>query len=432
MNSSGNTSFNPAILCCYSAQRYGASIAEHIVELKEIKHPILAKITYGIFANEEIKPVVDKRFNLAGTDSIIIAGAAGTPNNIIKEVQFLRAIAKDGGAKTVTVVIPYLFYGRQDSNFGERAPIALEVVIKDLFENTDYALIIDPHNPSATKIALKQVASTLKRSSFVHFTPLIAQHIMHFSNRGLVDLSRTKIIGLDKGGVTRATQEFIESIRTITGIPLPDEGKHLPYLDKDRDYATGETIYLGLKNSDGDIEGCDIVAPEDMVDSGGSVINAAKYLKEKLGARSVIVPASNGIFSAKRIRIEQDLQGFDGEPMRIVRYEKNPDPTDSIKKIDAATRGEHGPDLILVSEAFDFDLTDPKVAEAIRLSPAIHSMRTTRFIADLICALTSNDTTTNSITRRLAGDPDFFHEYSVPFRPIDLKLNNPLLKRLAA
>jgi ribose-phosphate pyrophosphokinase len=422
-----DSSFDPVVLSGFSAQRTGYSIAKHL----GAENPA---IDYGVFANEEIKPTLDRKSNLRWADVIIVVGAAGTPNNNIIEAQMLQNLARNGGAGSVTTFIPYLFYGRQDSSFGERAPIGLNVALNDLLNNTDFAIICDPHNANGTALATGQ-NSRLKQLEAIHYAPVFSMQIEAMIRRGIIQPENCVVMGLDKGGAERTTEEFITAIRTITGITPPPRGKDLPYLVKDRDRKTGQVVFKGI-NNEVDLVGKDAVIFEDMVDSGGSVIDGARFLKnvtqkarrlKARGVRSVILFASNGLFSAKRVPETRELQHFDGTAFSITVSNKNPDPASSVKKIDASALKGTGIDLIVVSNNFDFALTDPAVDAAIKASPVIHELDVTSFEANIIRAMHNRDRQMNSIRRRLEADPRFINPDVIAFRPTELKSGNRLL-----
>lgn len=401
--------FDPVILAGYSSQRRGQALAQHLgAECPSLE--------YIIHHNGEIKPVAPNEANLRSADVIVLVGAAGTPDRNVAEAQFLQQIARNGHARRITTVVPYLFYGRQDSNFDERAPIGLTVTLENLAYRTDSLIICDPHNSLATTIALES------RKNFhydsMHYAPVFQRQMEFMINSGAITAPNVVVMGLDKGGAARMTDGFLRAISDLPGVEIPKSAKHLPHLDKDRDRATGQVKFHGVKNADpADIRGKDVIIFEDMVDTGGTVIDGGQYLKQDLQARSVTLFATSGLFSPKR---ETRKIGD-----TILTKVRSPRPDSTVKNIDKGAK--NGIDAIFVMDHFDFALTDPLIAEAIEKSPIIHEMESAGMMAEVLFATHSNDRGSNSVSRRLAGDASLFTDREGYYRPTPLKPNSPLL-----
>lgn len=435
-----NSSFDPVILAGYSAQDWGEKFTRHLAA--KTGHAEFGVIDYRIFANDETSPVLTgvKKYdatglaaskdaalgqtvgkgvvNLRSADVVIIVGAAGSPNNNIIEAQMLTDIAKSGAERTITTVVPNLHYGRQDDNFEQRAPVGLLRTLDNLFARSDYAIICDPHNAHGTTLAMAKYPANYQQ---VHFAPVFSQQIKQLFAAKVIKRENCVVIGLDAGGASRMRQDFAAAVREVAGLAMPERGKDIPYLDKTRDRATGKSSFSGVKNiTPKELRGKDVVIFEDMVDTGGSAIDGAKYLKKVCAVRSVSIFATNGHFSAKREEHEVSVPGDGDKLLKRTMSRKNRNPAASIKLIDASVASGVGIDTIFVSNNLDHRLTEPRMAQAIKSSPVIHEIDVTPFMAEIVWAMHNPDRSANSVSNRLSGS------IAVPHKPTALKAKSPL------
>lgn len=435
-----NSSFDPVILAGYSAQDWGEKFTRHLAA--KTGHAEFGVIDYRIFANDETSPVLTgiRKYdssgivvgkddagsqvpskdgvNLRSADVVIIVGAAGSPNNNIIEAQMLTDIAKSGAARTITTVVPNLHYGRQDDNFEQRAPVGLLRTLDNLFARSDYAIICDPHNAHGTTLAMAKYPANYQH---VHFAPVFSRQISELFAAHVIQRDNCVVMGLDAGGASRMRQDFAAAVREVAGLAMPERGKDLPYLDKARDRTTGKSSFSGVKNiAPEELRGKDVVIFEDMVDTGGSAIDGAKYLKEVCGVRSVSIFATNGHFSAKREAQKVLVPGEGEQRLKRTMSRKNRNPAASIKLIDASVASGVGIDTIFVSNNLDHRLTEPRMAQAIKSSPVIHEIDVTPFMAEIVWAVHNPDRSANSVSNRLSGS------ITVPYKPTALKAKSPL------
>jgi phosphoribosylpyrophosphate synthetase len=340
-------------------------------------------------------------------------------------------IARDGiVSKTYGSVGTYVgdfHYDRQDSNFEQREPTGLILSAQNYFTNSDYGIVCDAHNRNGAAYAIRALGTPYQP---IHFAALFSMQGHSLIQQKVFSLENCIVMGLDKGGVDRITGEYISAIRATTNIAMPDKGRLIPHLDKRRD-GENKAEFYGLRGiSSEDITGKDIWIFEDKIDTGGSVIKGGRGLKE-LGARSVTVFATNGLFSSPRIDDKIELLDLIAGKIKIIkRTIKNPDPIVAIREIDESARDGQGIDAIFVSNQHDYALTEPELARAIDASPVIHRIDVTGFIAHVLMAFHNSDRDTNSISHRLSGDPAFLR--NVPFQPVALKPDGPLRKLIAA
>jgi ribose-phosphate pyrophosphokinase len=397
MNTPNNGHFDPVILSGYSSLRNAEAFADYL----GVK---VSATTHGVHPNRELKSIVGSEENLRGADVIIIASAAGTPDRNNAEAKFLCDVAWDNKARTVTVVLPYQFYGRQDSNHNEKASAAMKRVLNELCrgeERTiDRLFIFDPHNPVATK---NHLSGKKVDYDSIHFAHLFARQAEFLLNMGAITQPNVELWGLDKGGVERLPESYLEAFARI-GISVPISVKAMPFLDKQRDKVTGKQRFTGRIINSESVEGKDVIIAEDMVDTGGSVVDGAELLK-KLGARSVTLFATAGIFSKPR----------DAKHHRA-----------GIERINASAASGKGIDAIYVINSFDHAPVNQRLAKIITRSPVIHEIDGWPFAAEIVRAAFNPDRKTNSVSKRLGGDPALLTDDRI-FRPVRLKSGNRLL-----
>lgn len=166
----------------------------------------------------------------------------------------------------VTVVVPYMGYARQDQEFLNGEIVTLRVVVNILMAaGADRIITVDIH--SATGLGYSNNISS------VSAMPELARHF------GTINLNNPLVVSPDRGGMRRA-EAFADSlgIQAIT-------------LDKKRDRVTGEvSVSTGMVN----VNGNDIILVDDIISTGGSIIEATKFLKEH-GCGDVFAACTHGL-----------------------------------------------------------------------------------------------------------------------------------------
>lgn len=181
---------------------------------------------------------------------------------------------KRSSAKSVTAIIPYYGYARQDRKMTARVPIsASDVAMLLELAGADHIIAIDLHCGQIQGFFHKAPVDNLFASTI--FVPYVA-------SLGLNDLT---IISPDAGGVERA-KIFIEGLKQH-GIP-----SKMAVLVKQR---AGAGVIESI-NLVGDVEGSDVVIIDDICDTAGTLVLAAKELKDR-GARRVFACITHPVLS---------------------------------------------------------------------------------------------------------------------------------------
>ena len=227
----------------------------------------LAKAVVRRFADMEI--FVEILENVRGTDVFAIQSTSFPANDHLMELLIIIDALRRASARRITAVLPYFGYARQDRKSGSRTPISAKLVA-NLITNAgaDRVLTLDLH------------AGQIQGFFDIPTDNLFASPVMVRDVRERFDLSKVIVVSPDVGGVVRARQ-------LAARINAP-----LAIIDKRRERA-GESEVV---NVIGDPAGKTCVLVDDIVDSGGTLVNAADALLEK-GATDVSAYISHGVLS---------------------------------------------------------------------------------------------------------------------------------------
>ncbi len=219
-----------------------------------------------------IFPDGEKRIRLlekvVGENCAVIQPTSPDPDRNYMELFFIVDALKRSGAKSVTAVIPYLGYQRQDHVFRDGEAVSLEVIATLLkWGGVDEIIAFDLHSikiPEIFKIKLTHLSAL----------SLFAERISKMG-RDIV------LVSPDKGGIRR-----IKILSAMLG--------NLPYavIEKDRDLATGEVTVSGINGKVKE----NMIIVDDMISTGGTIVTSANLLRSK-GARKIFVFATHAVFS---------------------------------------------------------------------------------------------------------------------------------------
>ncbi|BBF79852.1 MULTISPECIES: ribose-phosphate pyrophosphokinase [Asticcacaulis] len=239
----------------------------------------LTKARIERFADKEIFVTIDE--NVRGEDVFVIQSTSYPANDNLMELLICIDALTRASAKRITAVIPYFGYARQDRKTGGRTPISAKLVANLIVRaGAHRVLTMDLHAgqiqgffdiPTDNLVAIPFMAKDIK-ANYPN-----AHEIM--------------VVSPDVGGVVRARA-------------LADRlGGDLAIVDKRRPRA-GESEVMNII---GDVTGRNCILFDDIVDSGGTLVNAAKALIDR-GATSVSAYISHGVLSGKAMeRVENSV-----------------------------------------------------------------------------------------------------------------------------
>ena len=219
------------------------------------------------FADMEI--FVEIEDNVRGEDVFVVQSTAFPANDNLMELLILIDALKRSSARRITAVIPYYGYARQDRKPGPRTPISAKLVA-NLIERAgaDRVLTLDLH------------AGQIQGFFDIPTDNLFAAPVMVLDIQQRYELGNLCVVSPDVGGVVRA-RALAKRINAPIAI-----------CDKRRERA-GESEVM---NVIGDVTGRNCILIDDIIDSGGTLVNAANALLEA-GAKDVIAYITHGVLS---------------------------------------------------------------------------------------------------------------------------------------
>ena len=232
----------------------------------------LGKVSIKTFSDGELWVKFEE--NIRGHDVFIIQSTNSPAENILELTLMIDAAVR-ASAKRVTIVIPYFGYGRQDRKDQPRVPISSRVMI-DIFESmgTNRIITMDLHSTQIQGFAKVPFDNLYSRS--VIFDAIKDEKLNPDSS---------VVLAPDMGSV-KMSQGYAKNL-----------GMNFAIIDKRR-YAPNKTQVSHLI---GELNNRDVLIIDDMIDTAGTLVNAAKAAFEK-GARSVIAIATHGVLSGEAIK----------------------------------------------------------------------------------------------------------------------------------
>ena len=245
-------------------------------EVAEYINIPLANAEIKRFADDEV--FVEIKENIRGEDVFIICSTSHPANDNLVELLVTIDALKRASAKRITAVMPYYGYARQDRKAGPRTPISAKLVANLITTaGADRVLTIDLH--------AEQIQGFFDIPTDNLFAgPVFAKDInKKFDSDNLVAVSP------DVGGVVR-TRGIANKL-----------GASIAIIDKRRS-KPGESEVMNIV---GDVAGKDCIILDDIIDSAGTICNAANKLIED-GAKSVAAYITHGVLTGKALeRVEK-------------------------------------------------------------------------------------------------------------------------------
>ncbi|MCM1387256.1 MAG: ribose-phosphate pyrophosphokinase [Bacillus sp. (in: Bacteria)] len=189
--------------------------------------------------------------------------------------------AINGKAHRINVIMPFLYEGRQHKRNG-RESLDCAYAIKELMNmGVSNLITFDAHDP--------RVQNSVPLKGFDNFTPhyQFMRALLHTEGDLLIDKDHTIVISPDEGALDRAVY-FANVLGVDTGM-----------FYKRRDYSTivnGKNPIVAHEFLGDNIDGKDVIIIDDMISSGGSMIDTAKQLK-KMNAKRVFICCTFGLFT---------------------------------------------------------------------------------------------------------------------------------------
>jgi ribose-phosphate pyrophosphokinase len=240
-------------------------------EICDILRTSLGKAEVKTFSDGEIQ--VDIEESVRGMDAFVIQSTCTPGNNNLMELLIMIDAMKRASANRITAVLPYYGYARQDRKVSPRAPITAKLVA-DLITTAgaDRVLAIDLH------------AGQIQGFFNIPVDHLFAAPVLLEYLRNRIE-GRMVVVSPDAGGVERA-RAFAKRLNSTLAI-----------IDKRRD-SPNVSKFMNLI---GEVKGLDAIILDDMVDTAGTLVEAASALASK-GAKGVYACCVHPVLSGPAVQ----------------------------------------------------------------------------------------------------------------------------------
>lgn len=202
--------------------------------------------------------------DVSGEDLILVQSLFQPQDKHIFELLLLLETLKDLGARSITAVVPYMAYSRQDRRFLEGEAISVQVLLKHIWlAGASRLITVEIHKEEALR---SFPGEAINARPYRHMAPVVQE------------LARDPlVVAPDAGALARAAM-LADCI-----------GAEYDHLEKLRDRQTGK---IRLRPKRLPVQGRDVVIVDDIVSTGGTVAEASKHIIAQ-GARKVIVAAAH-------------------------------------------------------------------------------------------------------------------------------------------
>lgn len=237
----------------------------------------LGRATVSTFSDGETSVEIDE--NVRGMDAFIVQSTSTPVNNSLMELLIMIDALKRASADRIIAVMPYYGYARQDRKAAPRAPITAKLVA-DLLTTAGASRVI------AVDLHAGQIQGFFNIPvDNLYGTPILLEYVKHNYPRDLI------IVSPDTGGVVRA-RAFAKRL-----------GATLAIVDKRRDTPNESQVM----NVIGDVKDKNAIILDDMIDTAGTVVQAAEAIKNE-GATEVSVCCTHPVLSGPAIeRMESSI-----------------------------------------------------------------------------------------------------------------------------
>ena len=233
------------------------------------------------FANGEIYCEIEK--NVRGADVFVMQTLSAPVNDNLMELLIMIDALKRASAASITAVIPHYGYSRQDRKASPRTPISAKLIADVItVAGASRVITMDLH------------AGQIQGFFNIPFDNIFASPVILDYIQKNISTENLVLVSPDAGGVERCRWY---GKRLHTDIAM---------IDKRR---TGPNVAKAM-NIVGDVNGKDVIIVDDMIDTGGTLVEAATTLK-KHGAGKIYAFATHGVFSdpaAERLGGDNDLE----------------------------------------------------------------------------------------------------------------------------
>jgi len=224
----------------------------------------------GRFSDGEVRVEIDE--SVRGADVYVVQSTCSPVNDNLMEMLIMCDALKRASAGSISAVIPYFGYARQDRKAAPRAPISARL-ITDLLTASGVDRII------AMELHAGQIQGFFNGPvDHLYASPVVVPYLQ------AIELNNPVVVSPDAGGVERA-RAYAKHLDA--SLAIVDKRRSAPNVAE-------------VMNVIGDVEGSDVVLVDDMIDTAGTICQAAKVLKER-GAQKVYAVSTHAVLSGPAI-----------------------------------------------------------------------------------------------------------------------------------
>jgi ribose-phosphate pyrophosphokinase len=231
----------------------------------------LGKARVRRFSDGEVRVEIDE--SVRGADVYVVQSTCSPVNDNLMEMLIMFDALKRASAGSISAVIPYFGYARQDRKAAPRAPISARLVT-DLITTAGVNRII------SMELHAGQIQGFFNGPvDHLYSSPISIPYLQ------ALDTENTVVVSPDAGGVERAR---VYARHLNASLAIIDKRRAAPNIAE-------------VMNVIGEVEGCDIVIIDDMIDTAGTLCQAARVLKAK-GALNIYAMATHPVLSGPAIQ----------------------------------------------------------------------------------------------------------------------------------
>lgn len=238
----------------------------------------LGRLTSTKFSDGEIRLMVDE--SARGNDVFILQPTCSPVNDTLMELLIMLDAFRRASASRITVVMPYYGYARQDKKIKPREPVTARLV-------ADLISVAGAHRVVCVDLHAEQIQGFFDIPvDHLYAGPIIGRYCIE---QGFAEDEDIVVVSPDVAGVGRA-----RSLAEMLNSPIAIIAKRRPEPNK-----------VDIVEIIGDVDGKRCIMIDDMIDTGGSIIQGAEALLKR-GAKEVMAACSHAVFSGNAPQRLQD------------------------------------------------------------------------------------------------------------------------------
>lgn len=257
---------------------------------------VLGKRNLQLFPDGEI--FVEIQEAVQGHDVYVFQSLGQNPNFYMMETLIILDALKRASAASITVILPYYAYARQDRINKPGTPITAKL-IADLLTNAgaDQLITMDLH------------AEQIEGFFDIPVQHLLSKELLVSHCESFLRFDNSVVVAPDKGAIK------------IAGAYAKELNVPLALIDKERI----DSFQVSMRLFVGDVKGKTVILPDDMCSTGGTLVSAA-YICAELGANRIIAVVSHGLF------IEDALEKIEKSPIEMLIVTNSIPMSDKVSK----------------------------------------------------------------------------------------------------